>query len=216
MADVTISNLGPISPSSGLILPVSNGSSTGSVTIGGVNSLAPVQSVFGRTGNVSLQTSDLLAGCIISVYQAVLTSGQEMTSGDWTALPNLSISLIPKTLTSKFLIRSCIHGVTQNLGYARFVRNGTPVGIGDQVGSRVACTFGNFPNLSDGNGIGFYSAEFLDSPVLSNLNTITYAVQVRKEASNFANLMINRTISDSDGNAGIRPISTLTIMEIRG
>ena len=216
MADVTISSLSPLTPSTGLVLPVSDGSTTGSVTVGNINSLAPVQTVFGRTGNVALQTADLLAGCVISVYQSVLTSGQEMTSGDWTTLPNLSLSLTPKTLTSKFLLRACVHGVTTNLGYARFVRNSTPVGIGDQVGSRVACTFGNFPNLSDDNGIGFYSAEFLDSPSLSNLNAISYAIQVRKEASNLANLMINRTIADQNSNAGIRPISTLTVMEIRG
>ena len=59
MADVTINDLSPLTPSSGLILPVTNGTTTGKVTIGNINSLAPVQTVFGRAGNVTLQSSDV-------------------------------------------------------------------------------------------------------------------------------------------------------------
>jgi len=59
MADVTINNLSPITPATGLFLPASDNSTTGKVTIGNINSLAPVQTVFGRAGNVTLQSSDV-------------------------------------------------------------------------------------------------------------------------------------------------------------
>ena len=59
MADVTISNLSPIAVASGLLLPASDGTSTGSVTIANINSLSPVQSVAARTGAVVLTKTDV-------------------------------------------------------------------------------------------------------------------------------------------------------------
>ena len=63
MADVTISQLNtlaPISITSGLLLPVSTGASTANILLGDMfNKLSPVQTVFGRAGNVTLQSSDV-------------------------------------------------------------------------------------------------------------------------------------------------------------
>jgi len=52
MADVTISSLSPLTPSTGLVLPVSNGSTTGSVTLSqvcGVMTSAQITTALGYT-----------------------------------------------------------------------------------------------------------------------------------------------------------------------
>jgi hypothetical protein len=59
MADVTISNLSPIAVASSLLLPASDETTTGKVTIANINSLAPVQSVASRTGAVVLTKTDV-------------------------------------------------------------------------------------------------------------------------------------------------------------
>jgi hypothetical protein len=156
-------------------------------------------------------------GTVISVYQAVLTSGQEITSADWIDCPGLSLTVTPKTTTSRFMVEACLHACTTNVGYARFYRNNGAIGVGDQVGSRVSCSFGNFNNFRDGNTYALFSMKYLDSPNQGNVDAITYKLQVKKESAGTANLMINRTVSDSDNSSnGSRTISTFTVMEIAG
>jgi len=76
MADTTISGLQPLpSVTSSLLLPASDGASTGKVTIGNINSLAPVQSVFGRTGNVTLQSSDVTGALGYTPYNSTNPAG---------------------------------------------------------------------------------------------------------------------------------------------
>jgi hypothetical protein len=115
------------------------------------------------------------------------------------------------------MVEACLHACTTNLGYARFYRNNGAIGMGDQVGSRVSCSFGNFNNFRDGNTYALYAMKYLDTPNQGNFNAITYKLQVKKEFAGSANLMINRTVADADnGNNGSRPISTFTVMEIAG
>jgi len=58
MADVTISDLNPLSVTSGLLLPVSNGSSTGKITVGNINSLVTKASI--GLGNVEDKSSETI------------------------------------------------------------------------------------------------------------------------------------------------------------
>ena len=84
MADVTINSLSPLTPSSGLILPVSDGSSTGKVTIGNINSLAPVQTVFGRAGNVTLQSSDVIGALGYTPYNGATNPNGYITDTNFS------------------------------------------------------------------------------------------------------------------------------------
>lgn len=82
MADITISNLNSIAVATGLLLPVSDGTTTGKVTIGNINSLAPVQSVAGRTGAVTLTNTDVGLSNVENKSSATIRS--EITSSNVT------------------------------------------------------------------------------------------------------------------------------------
>lgn len=82
MADVTISNLSPIAVTSSLLLPASNETITGSVTIANINSLAPVQSVASRTGAVVLTKTDV--GLSLVENKSSATIRDEITSANVT------------------------------------------------------------------------------------------------------------------------------------
>ena len=82
MADVTISNLSPIVVTSSLLLPASNETITGSVTIANINSLAPVQSVASRTGAVVLTKTDV--GLSLVENKSSATIRDEITSANVT------------------------------------------------------------------------------------------------------------------------------------
>jgi hypothetical protein len=93
MADVTISSLSPIAVTSGLLLPVSNGTSTGSVTIANINSLAPVQSVAARTGAVVLTKTDVGLSSVTNDAQLKIASNLSDLNNAATARTNLGIPL---------------------------------------------------------------------------------------------------------------------------
>lgn len=93
MADVTISDLSPLSVSSGLLLPVSNGTSTGRVSIANINSLAPVQSVAGRTGAVVLTKTDVGLPNVTNNAQLKIESNLSDLNSAGTARANLGIDL---------------------------------------------------------------------------------------------------------------------------
>jgi hypothetical protein len=83
MADTTINQL-TVAPFivSSLLLPVSDGSSTYKLSVANVNSLAPVQSVAGRTGTIVLTKTDVGLSLVEDKTSATIRS--EITSGNVT------------------------------------------------------------------------------------------------------------------------------------
>jgi len=83
MADVTINQLNS-APSivSSLLLPVTDGTSTYKLSISNVNGLAPVQSVAGKTGTVTLTNADVGLGSVENKSSATIRG--EITSGNVT------------------------------------------------------------------------------------------------------------------------------------
>jgi hypothetical protein len=104
-----------------------------------------------------------------------------------------------------------VHGTTANLSYVRLVRDSTAVGVGETSGSRISCTIGNFSHTGDSNRTYEFGTNFLDSP--STTSSVTYKLQLLCETSN--TFYLNRTVNDPNSTTGFRPISQITVMEVK-
>lgn len=222
MADVTISNLSNLAVSSGLLLPVSNGTTTGKLTIGDINSLVTktslglsnVENKSSATIRSEIVSSNLPSGCILQVVQAYKTDSESITEANvntYRDVPGMSCSITPKDSNSKILVSSIlsVDGATLGIG-CRLLRNGIAIGN---------ATTGNVGNRNIGAGWVYgtsftpytISNQFLDSSVYTFGDSITYKLQTQPLYYNNKTYYINRSI---DGQVGL--VSSLTLMEIAG
>lgn len=110
MADVTISSLSPLTPSTGLVLPVSNGSTTGKVTLAevcGVMTSTQIVNALGYTPyngltnpNGYINNSD---NSVARGYGYVNGSG---TTGQNVALRSYGIQSVIKTNSGRYTINT--------------------------------------------------------------------------------------------------------------
>ena len=153
-------------------------------------------------------------GGIIQIVQTTKTDTASISSSTFADI--LTVSITPKTNTSKFLLIGDIKIGYSNYSAAvmwKFVRDSTDLFIGDAGGSRTSCTWG----LEDGdNNSSVYQLDtthgtFLDSP--STSSAITYKVQwAAPQATGY----LNRTGDDSNSVGYPRTASSLTVMEVSG
>ena len=203
MADVTISGLYSSTPNKDTaIIPFSDGSTTYKTSPSGIVAASP--------------------GCILQVKQAVKRDVQTYTEGVYGAITNLSIDITPRALTSTFMLMGTISvscGGSQAPSF-RFLRNNTDaIGVGTVEGNRYAATTWTYAAASNAatNYIHSVPINFLDSTVLSNLNSVNYKIQVRgNNPNNGGVIWINSNDGDANASNQARCISTLTVWEIAG
>lgn len=165
------------------------------------------------TNASSVTSSQLPAGSILQVAQTVKTDTFSTAPGAvWTDITGLSVAITPSSASNRIMIFFSVHGNTTNLSYVRLVRDSTAIGVGETSGSRVSCTVGNFSETGDGNRSFEWGTNFLDSPATTS--SITYKLQVLCETSN--TFFLNRSRNDQNNTVGFRPISQITVMEVRG
>lgn len=196
-----------------------NGDTSGSVilqapSIAGSTTLTlPSTSGTVVTSASSLTASQLPAGSLLQVAQTVKTDTFSTAPGAvWTDITGLSIAITPSSASNRIMIFFSVHGTTGNLSYVRIVRNSTAIGIGETSGSRISCSVGNFSQTGDGNRSFEWGTNFLDSPATTS--SVTYKLQVLCETSN--TFYLNRSANDQNNTVGFRPISQITVMEIKG
>lgn len=165
------------------------------------------------TNASSVASSQLPTGSVLQVVQTVKTDTYSAAPGSstWTDITGLSVSITPSSASNKVMVFLSVHGSTGNLSYVRLVRDSTAVGVGETSGSRVSCTVGNFSNTGDSNRCFEFGTNFLDSPATTS--SVTYKLQLLCESSN--TFYLNRTILDQNNTVGFRPISQITVMEIK-
>ncbi len=122
----------------------------------------------------------------------------------------LSVSITPTNATSKVLVTFNGSGSTVYIGFIRIMRDSTVIGVGDSSSSRVPCTC-IFHRSGDSNLQESFSFSYLDSP--STTSATTYKLQWREETGI---IYLNKTPNDTDGAAGSRTASVLTVMEVAG
>ena len=162
-----------------------------------------------------------IPGHIINIQSVNFTGTQTSTSSSFTDVTNLSITMTPKSASSKFLLSCCIAtGSDSHFNYCRFVRNGTAIHLPDGSGSFSRST-SSFNMSTDITGSSAYHMAFLPAQHLDSPNTtsaVTYKVQFATRADTSHSCHINRTHRDLNNSGGYdaRGVSTLTVMEIGG
>ena len=154
------------------------------------------------------------SGGVIQVKSATKTDGNFNTSSSsYTDVTGLSVTITPTRSDSKMLIFANIHGVgnSDTQAYFRFMRDSTPICVGDAAGGRVQATMGSMYEDQE-NDANCCSQTFLDSP--STTSAVTYKIQTRTQGA--GTIYINRSRGDQNSANSGRFTSSLTVMEVSG
>ena len=107
MADVTISSLSPLTPSTGLVLPVSNGTTTGKVTLSqvcGVMTSAQITSALGYTPYNSTNPAGYITASSLPVSQQLAKAWVNFNGINNTIRRAYNISDIVRNNTGRYTI----------------------------------------------------------------------------------------------------------------
>ena len=165
-----------------------------------------------RTLGNAIDTS--FGGGILQVVQATKTDAFSLAVEDtWTDITDLSVDITPRSTSSKIYLIGDIGyldaSVVLSIGF-RFTRNGTAVGVGDQVGTnRQRVTFARIVNTAV-RGVTA-SGAFLDSPSSSSL--LTYKLQINNMDTGTSYINYAGS-SDGDNNNRFRSLSSITAIEV--
>ena len=146
-------------------------------------------------------------GGIIQIKQTFLnTATSTSTSGSFTDISGMSVSITPKFNTSKIFVMITLGCISSNGGISvgfRLLRDSTLIGNAADTTLQSG-----FTNIYEGGNSSLFSAShnFLDSP--STTSAITYKLQWRNSSGT---TYLNRYSGSSDSYNGS---STITAMEV--
>ena len=148
-------------------------------------------------------------GGIIQVIQTVKTDTFSTSSGSFTDITGLSVSITPSSSSNKILVIVDLMVGSDNDSQCMFLlkRGSTSINFGDNDGSRSQ----NFAEIEGAEDYGqtSCSTHFLDSPATTSATT--YKVQMRVTGSTH---FLNRSQSDSNNSNESRTTSSITVMEV--
>ena len=157
-----------------------------------------------------------VTGSVLQVLSTTKTDVFTSTSTTNVDITGLSVTITPKSATSKIFIMLNAHVVGNDAGTGlQLLRGSTEIAKADTSGSRSSFTaiwmYSNAvsPNTYDG---GSTNASFLDSPATTSATT--YKVQGRTLSS--SGFKVNGSRYDVDNGNASRGVSTITVMEIAG
>tara|TARA_B100000683_G_scaffold87112_1_gene85969 strand:+ start:8485 stop:9069 length:585 start_codon:yes stop_codon:yes gene_type:complete len=159
-------------------------------------------------------------GHVINTYQATKTDVQAVNNFAMVDVTGLSITLTPKSASSKFLIHYRVPcSGNYFTTYLNLLRDTTILGANaDGAGDnrlRVTSCHVSDQTISNSHGImHVHTHAFLDSPATTN--QITYKIQTCSRGSGNSHVnYINRSVPDrAQGEYDARTISTMVIQEI--
>ena len=146
-------------------------------------------------------------GGIIQIKQTFLnTATSTTTSGSFTDISGMSVSITPKFNTSKIFVMITLGSISSAAGISvgfRLLRDSTAVGNAADTTLQSG-----FTNIYEGGNNSLFSAShnFLDSPATTS--AITYKLQWRNSSGT---TYLNRFSGSSDSYNGS---STITAMEV--
>jgi len=151
-------------------------------------------------------------GLVLQVVSTTKTDTFSVTSGSYTDLTGLSVSITPSSSSNKILVLVNLNAVGQdNQTFWKVVRASTDISVGATAGSRTVTSGGNMYNESDGANLKNNSLNFLDSP--STTSATTYKIQIYSRSGP---TLVNRSSADTDNADYGRSASTITLIEIAG
>jgi len=159
----------------------------------------------------STKLSGISAG-IIQIKQTVKTDTFTSSSGSFTDITGMSVSITPTLSTSKILVVVDMKVGGTSTGTPtnyKLLRDSTDIYIGDSAGSRSRV----FAAHSVNDGVGYpmfcISSFFIDNP--STTSATTYKVQMKTDTSAS---YVNRTEEDNNNSDYPRTASTITVIEL--
>jgi hypothetical protein len=212
--------------STGATVTVNDALTTGTnaITAGSVTGITAASITSGTLGaGASVTNASLPAGSVVQVVSATTTSPASFsssTTNTFVDLSGLTVSITPTSASSKILVFFTVN-VTRSSSatqHVRLMRDTTAIAIGDQAGSnRLRDTVVTRDSPSGGvpyeYWIGNLNGSNLDSP--STTSATVYKLQGTLGASYSGTFYINQCNTDGDNDYSGRPVSTITVMEIK-
>ena len=188
----------------------------GTGTANGITSFSSPATFGGTLATASrgISSASVPAGSIIQVQQTVKTDTWSTSSGSWSDITGLGVTITPTLATSKILIRCSVTMGTPgagNISGCRLTRNGSTFIIGDANGSENRASWAFFANADANQAVGS-SFSYLDSPATTS--ALTYQIQTGQLNTTISSTVyVNR--HSNVGNAyNLRSVSSIIVMEI--
>jgi hypothetical protein len=154
---------------------------------------------------------------VLQVVQTVKADTFSTSSGSFTDVTGLSVSITPSSASNKVLV-SCAVAVaynndgtaTRRAGISLF-RGATNLVVPTSPGSRTP-TYAWASEMSSNEVYDTYCFEFLDSP--NSTSSLSYNIKVLNAGAGSSIIYVNRSEADNDQGGTGRGVSTITVMEI--
>lgn len=157
-----------------------------------------------------LNNNSLPTGVTLQTKSVTKTDKQNVTSTAMIDVSGLSVTITPRSSSSKFLVVAQLHGGHNTANYLMFnlVRGSTTIAQSSES-HNYKSTMNNYTgdNVSSGTAFLNTSMTFLDEP--SSSSALTYKVQVLTTGGT---AVVNGRPANTNG----ATVSTLTVMEIAG
>jgi hypothetical protein len=163
--------------------------------------------------SAAIAGTKLSAGAVLQVVSTTKTDSFNTTSGSYTDVTGLSVSITPSSASNKILILAKVSvGTDSGTNRVAIVleRNSTDIFKGDTAGSRTYATSSAFSANDD--DIEDINIVFLDSP--STTSSTTYKIQCAVIGS--GTMFVNQSFTDTNNSSYLRTASSITAMEIKG
>lgn len=168
----------------------------------------------------TLSYSDATNGTVLQVVSTTKTDtlSASLSGAATTDITGLTATITPTSTSSNVLVLVQTNGAISSNNWVfnefRLMRGTTAIGIGESAGNRLRVTSGAHVNVNGDNDFITTTMIFLDSP--STTSATTYGVQIFNGATATRTVYVNRTAADPNtaGDGGIRPVSTITVMEV--
>ena len=167
--------------------------------------------VLSKTSNTNMDFTWINApsGKMKQVVSTVLATTFSASSGSFTDVTGLSLSITPTSASSQILVfYNVALFVDGNLGFMNLNRGSTALSQGTAQGNRTVAT-GGTPNYLNYAPTQAVAGNFLDSPATTSATT--YKIQVYTSSGT---IYVNRSAADDDQTNRPRFASVITAMEI--
>ena len=158
---------------------------------------------------------------ILQVVSTTITDTFSSSSSSFTDITGLTATITPSSTSSKILVYGAVMLGTSAEGTStatqvRFMRDSTPIAVGDASSNRTSTTVAL--KWSTGSGHQGHvrttptpSNQILDEP--NTTSAVTYKMQLRQASGTG---FVNRSGDDVDAASSSRGVSTITLMEVAG
>ena len=190
-----------------------NGTITG-VTVGGLPDGIVDTDMLAANAVSSAKLASGVGGKVLDYKSVTKTSVFTTTSGSFTDITGLSVSITPAASSLVLVLGACQYSTSGSGGsrqHIRLVRDSTPIAIGDAAGNRSQSTFSSEAN-GGGGEMRTGSLFHLDTHGANGSTAVTYKFQAGALDGN--TFQLNKSVSDSDSSSYPRVASFLTILEL--